>query len=369
MKTHWTIFEITRASRALWAACVLFGCGSADPPSEARIDTVPSECVNSFAFLTLPDHSDHPGHHATGPDPMESALPRRLSDTLLYEDIANKVVHPAVKAFTPAFELWSDGAAKQRWVWVPECDRIDTMDMDDWQLPVGTTLFKEFSLDGKRIETRIIARIGVGPRDFAFASYLWNEAESDANLVESEGQPDARGTSHDIPSKADCLRCHGSYALGGGRPSRALGFSALQLAHEDAALPLTSLNLSHAPPPIAIPGDATERAALGYLHANCGHCHNGTADRVPHVDLNLALSVDTADVRASEAWLTTVDQPNTLFNDQHVSGRIVPGDPDASALWVRMQARGSLAQMPPIGSEIADSAGLATVRAWIESLP
>jgi len=325
--------------------------------------------VNSFAFLTLPDHSDHPGHHATGPDPMESALPRRLSDTILYEDIANKEVHPALQAFTPQFELWSDGAAKQRWVWVPECEPIDSADMDDWQLPVGTTLFKEFSLDGKRIETRIIARIGPGPRDFAFASYLWNEAESDANLVEPEGHPDARGTPHDIPSKAECLRCHGSYAYGGGRPSRALGFSALQLAHDDAALQLDALELTHPVPAIEVPGDPTERAALGYLHANCGHCHNDTADRVPHVDLNLSLSVDTLEVTGSEAWLTAVDRPNTLFNDQHVSGRVVSGDPQASAVWVRMQARGSVAQMPPVGSEIADSAGLAAVRAWIEGLP
>ena len=57
--------------------------------------------------------------------------------------------------------------------------------MDNWDVPVGTRFFKEFSLDGKRIETRIISRIADGPRDFAYASYLWNASETEATRVDS----------------------------------------------------------------------------------------------------------------------------------------------------------------------------------------
>ena len=74
--------------------------------------------------------------------------------------------------FTPQFELWSDQADKSRWVYVPECDAIDTSDMDDWSLPVGTRLWKEFVVDGKRVETRLLERIGAGPHDFVFAAYV-----------------------------------------------------------------------------------------------------------------------------------------------------------------------------------------------------
>ena len=47
---------------------------------------------------------------------------------------------------------------------------------------------------------------------------------------------------------------------------------------------------------------------------------------------------------------------------------IEPGDIDASAIYVRMLARGNNLQMPPKGSEIADTAALATLEAWILSL-
>ena len=333
-------------------------------------ESTTATCGNTFDLLGVPVQPDD---HAGRPDPMETVLPQRLSETILYEDISSKAVHPAVQSFTPTFELWSDGATKERWVWVPECETIDSSDMDDWDLPVGTTFFKEFSVAGKRIETRILVRLGSGPRQFAMASYLWDEDESEATLVGADGLVDALGTTHDIPSKSACLRCHGSFGTGGGRPSRALGFSAVQLAHDGQGLTLDTLDsagrLSVASPDITIPGGRAERDALGYLHANCGHCHNDTADRVPQVDLNLWLDADTVDVTSTNAWLTTVDQPNTLFNDQYVLGRVVPGDPDQSSLWVRMNARGTLAQMPPVGSELADAAGLAAVRTWIESLP
>ena len=120
---------------------------------------------------------------------------------------------------------------------------------------------------------------------------------------------------------------------------------------------------------IARPGADVAQAALGYLHANCGNCHNDTSDRVPQVDLSLWLETDLSAVTDSAAWRTAVDEPSTLFNDQHVSGRIVPGDPDASAVLYRMGQRGNPAQMPPLASAVVDEDGLAVVRAWIESLP
>jgi len=245
--------------------------------------------------------------------------------------------------------------------------------MNDWSFPVGTRAFKEFIIEGKRIETRIIERIGSGPQDFAFASYQWNADESEATKVSSDGVINASGTTHDIPKKSECLQCHGSYSVGGGRPSRSLSFSALQLSHEDSGVSLDTLaseGAISAAPEVApsIPGSSEDRAALGYLHANCGNCHNATADRVPQIDLDLWVDVGLTKIEETAAWRTAVDQPTQMFKDQHILGRIVPGDPASSAVLYRMNRRGNNGQMPPIASKHVDVTGTDTIASWIEGL-
>ncbi len=303
--------------------------------------------------------------------PVDAAVPETLSETGLYADIGSKTVAAYARSFTPQFELWSDGADKQRWLYLPECTSIDTSNPDDWSLPVGARLWKEFSVGGQRIETRLIERIGPGPHDFVYAAYLWDAGETEAQRM-PDGATDAKGTSHDVPSESDCRRCHGSHENGGGRPSRALGVSAIQLDHDGAGVTLAGLaaerRLSDPPPAITLPGDAVARAALGIVHANCGHCHNDTVDRIKQVDLSLWLRVGDTSVETTAAYLTAVGQPNTLFNDQNVTARIVPGDPAQSSVWFRMSARGNNAQMPPLASEVIDATGIAAVETWIQSL-
>jgi mono/diheme cytochrome c family protein len=48
--------------------------------------------------------------------------------------------------------------------------------------------------------------------------------------------------------------------------------------------------------------------------------------------------------------------------------RVVPQDPEASALIQRMQVRGPKEQMPPLATEEVDSEGIAKVKEWIASL-
>src|SRR5262245_54168229 len=57
--------------------------------------------------------------------------PETLSATGLYADIATKELAAYAQPFAPQFLLWSDGADKQRWVYLPECEgTIDTTDMN-----------------------------------------------------------------------------------------------------------------------------------------------------------------------------------------------------------------------------------------------
>jgi hypothetical protein len=99
-------------------------------------------------------------HEAGNPCPADggisAGLPDELRCTGLYSDWTNKIIAPDVMPYTPGVVLWSDGAAKTRWIWLPPGGKIDTTDMDDWVFPVGTKVWKQFDVGGKTIETRLI---------------------------------------------------------------------------------------------------------------------------------------------------------------------------------------------------------------------
>ena len=317
------------------------------------------------------EHDEDFGHGDHSPPPLpEDSLPEKLSETGLYIDISTKEVADKIIHYVPQYALWSDGAHKERWALLPDGTKVDNGDPNNWSVPVGSRFFKEFSIGDQRIETRLIERVGDGPRDFAFVSYLWNEEQTEAIKVDASGLPNALGTSHDIPSKQACLQCHGTYSQGGGRASRMLGFSLVQLSHADAGISSDELSehLTEDLPSYSIPGDSTAQDALGYLHANCGNCHHDGPDRVPHVELSFWLDAEATTVEETGTWKTAVNQPNVLFNDQHVVGRIVPGHPEESSVIYRMQQRGNNAQMPPVATKSIDETGIADVAAWIRSL-
>ena len=120
---------------------------------------------------------------------------------------------------------------------------------------------------------------------------------------------------------------------------------------------------------MTVPGDPVAQHALGYLHANCGTCHNDSPDGVKLVDLNLWLDVGHAEVADTAAFKTAVAQANRLFNIHGVRQRIAPGNPAGSSIDYRMGERGNNAQMPPVATEQVDEEGRAAVRAWLEALP
>src|SRR4051812_26067642 len=61
-----------------------------------------------------------------------AALPLELSQTGLFVP-GSEALAPGVRPYAPAFELWSDGATKRRWIWLPSGAAIDSSDVDDWK--------------------------------------------------------------------------------------------------------------------------------------------------------------------------------------------------------------------------------------------
>ena len=108
-----------------------------------------------------------------------------------------------------------------------------------------------------------------------------------------------------------------------------------------------------------------ERAALGYLHANCGMCHTGCARwRRSASSFSTAYACDR---RSAPALGTSLAQAS-YFQAGRVPilhDRIAPGIPDASMLLARIDSRHPVLQMPPLGSRIVDAEGVALLRRWI----
>lgn len=293
-----------------------------------------------------------------------ATLPTLLSETGLYADVARQTPAPGVRPYQPRFQLWSDGAEKRRWFALPPGATIDTRNMNDWVFPVGTRFWKEFTRDGVRVETRLIQRTGPGPLDWAFMAYVWNAAGTDA-VATPGGVTDARGTAHDVPSADRCVGCHG------GRASRVLGFSAIQLSRTDTPPSVTlrdlvAEGLLSAPPArdFELPGNETERAALGYLHANCGHCHNSA--RPPRQG---ARCYDPQ--RELDFWLRVeaLGSPGATPTYASAVGRVVePGHPECSDVIDLMSRRSGGLQMPPLATERVDSAGVALLTTWIAGM-
>ena len=125
-----------------------------------------------------------------------------------------------------------------------------------------------------------------------------------------------------------------------------------------------------------IPGDApNDAAALAYLHVNCGvSCHNPQGDAK---DSGLFMRLDTdklSDVKGTPTFATGLWK--TPCENAKIQGLMPPADmpfsdiylsrPDASLLLVRMQVRGSEAQMPPIATRHVDDEGVKLIQKLIE---
>jgi hypothetical protein len=254
-----------------------------------------------------------------------------LSETGLYQDLANGRLARGVEAYEPAFRLWSDGADKQRWILSPDGSP------DAASLPIGGRLFKQFGKNGRPIETRVISR--EGEEEFSFGTFLWRADLSDADRIE-EGVQNADGAGHDVPSTGACTLCHGS------SPSKTLGWSPLQLAAE-------------------IDRDDPISEGLGYLHANCGHCHGDGGIAMASVDMVLRLELVDGRIDATRVLASTVDREATTGVGR--ARRIAPGDPEQSAIIYRMtQLDGD--RMPPLGTHAIDEQGVLQVSRMIEAL-
>jgi cytochrome c553 len=300
--------------------------------------------------------------------------PRLLSQTGLYSDAATLTIDARNRPFSPQYPLWSDGAVKRRWAHLPAGSTIDVSNLERWELPVGARFWKEFAFNGRRVETRLLWRAGTDR--WVFASYAWNDAQTDAELVPEKGIANIveieEGKRHSIPSLTECRACHDS------NRTELLGFNALQLSDDRdpgalhaeplsaGMVTLKTLTDEHllsprrtdlvTHPPRIHAASPVARAALGYLKSNCGSCHNRDGS-IAALGLDLRDNVECSAVGKRGHW---------VIPEAPAESRIIkPGHPESSALLRRMRSRRPLSQMPSIGTVVVDRQAVELFTAWI----
>jgi hypothetical protein len=205
------------AAAAAWAA----GCSDdPDPATPQTVDAGPDVTAQPPDAET----PDAPAKRDCSNDLNDEKIWTHLECSGLYASFADKQLAPDVLPYKPAVEFWSDGAEKQRWIHLPPGTKIDISDWNEWSFPVGTKIWKEFKIGGKRIETRLFTKIDTAT--WAHTSYRWNADETDA-VAKGGGEsiagigPD--GGTYEIPNAGQCEQCHF------GRKDQILGFDAVSL--------------------------------------------------------------------------------------------------------------------------------------------
>jgi uncharacterized repeat protein (TIGR03806 family) len=305
--------------------------------------------------------------------PTGSPVPALLSDTGCVVASAPSQPAAGLVPYDVAAPFWSDNATKERWLAIPNGTAIAVGGDGDFAFPNGTVLMKHFRLNGNLVETRLLMRHPDG--DWAGYSYEWNAQQTNATLVSGGKTVAAGGQSWTFPSGNDCLTCHTPAA------GFALGLESAQLNHDflytstnrtanelrtlDQILMFTTpLGDPAAQPSMPSPTDTNAPLAArarAYLHTNCAQCHR------PNGPTSVALDLRYSTLLTSTA---ACDVPPTAGDlGIGAAARIIaPGNPDASVLLARMNVpRTDASRMPPLASNLVDTAGVALIRDWIIS--
>lgn len=293
--------------------------------------------------------------------------PALLSATGCVDPAAPGVFAPGLVPYAVNVPQWADGADGARAFAVPSGATLAAAADGDLELPNGSVVLKTMELAGRRVETQVLAR-GADGRWSAYA-YAWNEAQTDAELVETPRSVQLPGgNEYLLLGRDECLRCHTSASgvtlgLEAGQLNRTFDYPGERRANQLATLehvgllaaPLTEAQATPLPPTRG--SDTAERRARAYLHANCAFCH-----RAAPAALDLRFGTPFAQTGACNAPA----QGSTLG----VKGAtiLVPGDPSKSLLTLRMRSTVQL-RMPPLGTRFADQAAIEAIEAWIRGLP
>ena len=280
-----------------------------------------------------------------------STFPQRLSETGCVDPEAPAEIAAGLLPFEVRHPFWSDGADKARWLSLPEGGVATVGEAGDLDLPAGSVVVKEFTRDGQRFETRLLAMHEDGSQ--AGYSYRWDADGLDATLLDGSLQEEVGGQPWHYPSRAECRSCHTDVA------GVSLGLELAQLGDQVEAWRAAGLLTGEAvvTPLVALDDPDLDAAVRSYLHVNCAFCHQPDGPGAGSLDLRFGVPLagtglcdppSRGDLGIDDAWI------------------VAPGAPEQSVLLARIRDLGAW-RMPPLGSLQVDEAGAARIEAWIEA--
>lgn len=218
-----------------------------------------------------------------------------------------------------------------------------------------------------RLETRLFVR---GPDGWNGYTYLWNDAQTDADLLDEATTRTYRVKTASgvveqpwyFPSRADGRACHTKatdFVLGpntrqlnrpqdgdGTKANQIETFAKLGVFDKPPVKPVEELERY---PDWQSETESTDQSVRAYLDVNCSFCHSpaGIAGKRP--DLRFHTPVREMALVGRRPGQGRVGPEGSLL--------VTPGVPRRSELFYRMSARGSR-QMPPLATNVPDDTAL-----------
>lgn len=311
-------------------------------------------------------------HRLTGTSSSGGGPATQLSATNCV-NVANpaQAVSSAIP-YTPNAEFWSDSAAKDRFLAIPNGQNIQIGADNDWTFPNNSVLIKNFRLGTRMVETRLFMRHSDG--SWAGYTYEWNAAGTDATRVVGGKTVSINNQSWVFPSEAQCLTCHTDAA------GRSLGLETGQLngtityaSTGRAANQLTTLNSIAVLTPalttpvaqlplIPNPNDTSRSVndrARAYLHTNCANCHRPGGGTPSTMDLRYTTPLNATNACNLPPQAGALGIANAQL--------IAVGDAARSVVVARTNRRDANA-MPPLASTQVDAAGVTLLTGWVNQL-
>lgn len=260
--------------------------------------------------------------------------------------------------------LFTDYAYKQRLVKIPEGTKMKRMNDNSIYFPDGTILTKTFfyykderdiSLGKRIIETRLLIK---EKETWNIATYLWNEAQSDAILALNGTDTqvswmDSNGnnvsTLYHVPNENECIACHqanstmiplGTKLRNLNRTVERNGVEVDQINHLQSIGVLNKFQVNQITKIVDYKDENStlSERARAYLDLNCSHCHNPNAWEVP--------TEREFDFR----YETPLDQTGISFEEDKIKDALLDRE------------------MPLIGTTVLDKEGIGLVIEYIESI-
>jgi uncharacterized repeat protein (TIGR03806 family) len=307
---------------------------------------------------------------------VQGSTAGRDMPTLLSQTGCVNPANPAQPAsglipYAPNAPFYSDGATKSRWLALPDGARISIDADNDFDLPNGSVLVKNFGIGAQLVETRLFMRHNDG--NWAGYTYEWNAGGTEATRVSGGKAVQVAGQTWQFPSEEQCLQCHTAAA------GRSLGLEIGQLngnllypATGRTANQLTTLQgIDVLTPPLSQPpaqlpvipdpfgGAALEARARAYLHTNCANCHQPGGSTPTSIDLRYTTALGATNACDVNPQLGTLG-----ITDPRL---IAPGSAARSVVVARVNRTGADA-MPPLSKHTIDTAGVQLLTSWVNGL-